>query len=115
MSNFSQAPHAVSGLAPFTFSIPKEEIDALNTLLKRPLPIATWENSQEDGRFGVSRDWLSKAIAKWQTYDWRVPNPPAHGESVAMYLKQTNIPMQAQVPGADQWHSQLQGPSRGWW
>ncbi|KAK2599516.1 hypothetical protein N8I77_011267 [Diaporthe amygdali] len=57
MSNFSQPPQKVDGLAPFTFSIPKEEIDALNTLLKRPLPIATWENSQEDGRFGVSRDW----------------------------------------------------------
>lgn len=70
MSNFSQAPNKVDGLAPFTFSIPKEEIDALNTLLKRPLPIATWENSQQDGRFGVSRDWVANAISQWQAYDW---------------------------------------------
>lgn len=75
MSNFSQPPQKVDGLAPFTFSIPKEEIDALNTLLKRPLPIATWENSQEDGRFGVSRDWFTKAISQWQSYDWQVPLP----------------------------------------
>ncbi|KAL1867875.1 hypothetical protein Daus18300_006150 [Diaporthe australafricana] len=91
MSNFSQAPHAVSGLAPFTFSIPKEEIDALNTLLKRPLPIATWENSQQDGRFGPSRDWLSKAISKWQAYDWQVPNPRLVVESVATHKYQEQI------------------------
>lgn len=72
MSNFSQAPHKVDGLVPFTFSIPKEEIDALNTLLKRPLPIATWENSQQDGRFGVSRDWVANAISQWKAYDWQV-------------------------------------------
>lgn len=73
MSNFSQAPHKVDGLTPFTFSIPKEEIDGLKALLKRPLPISTWENSQKDGRFGVSRDWLANAISEWQAYDWQVP------------------------------------------
>ncbi|POS79796.1 hypothetical protein DHEL01_v201801 [Diaporthe helianthi] len=59
MSNFSQPPHKVEGLSPFTFSISKDEIDDLNTLLKRPLPIATWENSsQDDERYGVRRDWI---------------------------------------------------------
>ncbi|KAG6361728.1 hypothetical protein INS49_009956 [Diaporthe citri] len=76
MSNFSQAPNKVDGLVPFTFSIPKEEIDALNTLLKRPLPIATWENSQQDGRFGVSRDWVANAISqhKYQESINAIPN-----------------------------------------
>lgn len=73
MSKFSQAPHKVDGLAPFTFSISKEEIDDLNTLLKRPLPIATWENSsQQDEQYGVSRDWVANAISQWKNYDWQV-------------------------------------------
>ncbi|KAG8169374.1 hypothetical protein KVR01_000119 [Diaporthe batatas] len=71
MSKFSQAPHKVGGLAPFTFSISKEELDDLNTLLKRPFP-AVWESSsQENSRYGVTHEWFSNAISQWKNYDWQ--------------------------------------------
>lgn len=72
MDRISHPPHAVAGLSKFTFSLAQEDVDALNRLLRRPLPIATWENSsQPDERFGISRDWLAKAISEWQSYDWQ--------------------------------------------
>lgn len=73
MSDFSKPPHAVSGLSPFTVAVSTEEIDDLNTLLKRPLPKVTWENSSNHGEdFGVTRDWLANAVSEWQKYDWQV-------------------------------------------
>lgn len=72
MSQFSQPPQPVGDLVPFTFSVAKEDVDDLNTLLKRPLPKATWENSGDHNReFGVTRNWLAKAVSKWQDYNWQ--------------------------------------------
>ncbi|KAG8158384.1 hypothetical protein KVR01_011506 [Diaporthe batatas] len=71
MDRLSHPPHAVADLSRFNFTLAQEDIDALNALLKRPLPIATWENSsQPDERFGISRDWLSNTISQWQNYEW---------------------------------------------
>lgn len=76
MEQLSHPPHAVDGLSRFTFTLAQEDVDDLNTLLKRPLPIATWENSsQPDERFGISRDWVSKAISRWKSYDWQAHTP----------------------------------------
>jgi hypothetical protein len=72
MDRFSHQPHAVADLSRFTFSLAQKDVEALNTLLERPLPIATWENSsQPDDRFGISRDWLANAVSEWKTYDWQ--------------------------------------------
>lgn len=72
MERLSHPPHAVDGLSRFIFTLAREDVDDLNSLLKRHLPIATWENSrQPDERFGISRDWLSNAVSQWRSYDWQ--------------------------------------------
>ncbi|KAL2837806.1 epoxide hydrolase [Aspergillus pseudodeflectus] len=74
--NFGTLPHPVARdahIERFHISIPQLEIDRLNLLLDNcPLVDANWENSQEDGRFGVTRDWLNNAIKDWRyNYNWR--------------------------------------------
>ncbi|KAI0718093.1 epoxide hydrolase, partial [Fomitopsis betulina] len=58
---------------PFTVSIFEDRLQQFNQLLKlSPVGIDTYENQQEDLRFGLSRKWLSDAKAQWEhDFDWR--------------------------------------------
>ncbi|PVH89426.1 alpha/beta-hydrolase [Cadophora sp. DSE1049] len=58
---------------PFKVSIPDDEIDEFKQLLKLSrLPKKTYENQQEDRRFGVSLSWLTEAKSVWlEEFDWK--------------------------------------------
>lgn len=72
MSDFSTIPKgAKSQPKPFKAEIPDSAIEELKTLLKySKIGPKTYENLQEDGRFGVKHSWLTEAKAKWEQYDW---------------------------------------------
>lgn len=58
--------------SPFKASIPQEQLDDLNTLLKlSKIPSPTFESLQEDRRFGVSHSWVTNAKKHWiDEYSW---------------------------------------------
>lgn len=62
-----------SSAKPFTLNIPDQDIQDWHQLLKlSKLAPETWEGSQEDGRYGVTRKWLSETRDYWlNTYSWR--------------------------------------------
>ncbi|PLB52744.1 putative epoxide hydrolase [Aspergillus steynii IBT 23096] len=66
-------PAASISPAPFTVSIPQQQLEELSTLvrLSKTAP-PTYENSQPDGRFGVTSEWLTTMRQKWLLdFDWR--------------------------------------------
>ena len=59
-------------IKPFTLDIPRKDIEELQTLIKlsRFVP-KSYENSQADGRYGVTHDWMTKAVDVWKnSYNW---------------------------------------------
>ncbi|KAJ5115901.1 hypothetical protein N7456_000249 [Penicillium angulare] len=58
---------------PFTVSIPKQQLDELETLIKlSKLAPHTYENSRLDARYGVTTDWLVAMKDQWlRSYKWR--------------------------------------------
>ncbi|KAL1795018.1 hypothetical protein ACET3X_006834 [Alternaria dauci] len=58
---------------PFTLNVSDQDVSEWRQLLQlSKLAPETWEGRQEDGRFGVSRKWLSDAKDYWlNKYDWR--------------------------------------------
>lgn len=57
----------------FTLHIPDETCSQLHELLKlsRAGPL-TWENQHQDGRYGISRQWLISTKDYWlEKFDWR--------------------------------------------
>lgn len=78
-------PTVIAKPTPFTVSIFEDRLQQFNQLLKlSPVGIDTYENQQEDLRFGLSRKWLSDAKAQWEhDFDWSVYN----GERVGIGLK----------------------------
>lgn len=69
---FAALPSSIrSTPVPFKVHIPQEQLDDFKMLLKlSKLGPRTYENQQEDGRYGVTHYWLSKAKAEWETFDW---------------------------------------------
>ncbi|KAF9892940.1 hypothetical protein FE257_000532 [Aspergillus nanangensis] len=71
---FSKLPSAATiSPKPFQVSIPQEQLDDLQTLLKlsRIAP-PTYENSQPDRRFGITSEWLTAMREQWKSsFDWR--------------------------------------------
>ena len=61
-------------ITPFTVHIPDDSLDQLDTLLSiTPIAESTYENSLPNGdrKFGMRRDWLTKAVEEWKTtFDW---------------------------------------------
>ena len=56
---------------PFEVNVPQEQLDEFKTLLKlSKLGPETYENKKEDGQYGITRYWLAKAKAEWETFDW---------------------------------------------
>jgi hypothetical protein len=73
---YSTLPHKTSiQVEPFTVSIPQNDLDDLQALLKLTrIPKETFENSKphpED--YGVTREWFIKAREAWMAFDWYVP------------------------------------------
>ncbi|KAG9188544.1 microsomal epoxide hydrolase [Alternaria panax] len=58
---------------PFTLNVSEQDVSEWRQLLQlSKLAPETWEGRQEDGRFGVSRKWLSDAKDYWlNKFDWR--------------------------------------------
>lgn len=72
--DFNSLPANMPGKPePFTLHVPDKELSEFHELLKlsRIAP-ATWWNQHNDGRFGVSREWLARAKETWLTaFSWR--------------------------------------------
>jgi microsomal epoxide hydrolase len=71
---FSAVPTGAGSLKPFELRIPEDEITRFKALLALShISPETWENRQEDGRYGVSRAWLIKAQDVWlHSFNWRL-------------------------------------------
>ena len=67
-------PSAKVKPTPFTVSISEDRLQQFQQLLKlSPTGIDTYENQQEDLRFGLTRQWVSDAKAQWDNdFDWSV-------------------------------------------
>ena len=70
-ANMSYSPP--SSAKPFTLNIPDQDIGDWRQLLKlSKLAPETWEGSQEDRRYGVTRKWLAETKDYWlNAYSWR--------------------------------------------
>ena len=73
--HYSKLPYAVAkgnNLKPYQLRIPEQELSRLSLLLDNCVSSdENWENTHEDGRFGVTRDWLVQAVKYWRNeYDW---------------------------------------------
>lgn len=57
---------------PFTVAIPKDRLTEMETLIKlSKLAPLTYENSQTDSRYGVTKDWLVTMREQWlRSYKW---------------------------------------------
>ncbi|KAF7122388.1 hypothetical protein CNMCM5793_000413 [Aspergillus hiratsukae] len=69
---FSKLPSAAN-IFPTRYAVGDEQITELKTLVKlAKIAPRTFENQQQDRRYGVTSDWLTKMREKWlNDYDWR--------------------------------------------
>jgi microsomal epoxide hydrolase len=73
MSNFSKLPSAATiNPTPFKVSIPQEQLDELQTLLKlSKIAPPTYENTRPTRQYGITSDWLTTIRKQWQNdFDW---------------------------------------------
>ncbi|KAK5988415.1 Putative epoxide hydrolase [Cladobotryum mycophilum] len=73
-SEFATLPEGVKVTPrPFKISVVEDKLQSLKVLVQHGhIAPPTYENSQEDGKFGVSRSWIIKARDYWlNTFDWR--------------------------------------------
>ena len=72
LNPFGILPERAVNVKPFTISVPDEELSALRSLLEiSKVAAPSFENSQEDRRYGVSRDWMLHAKGHWlNKFDW---------------------------------------------
>ncbi|RDB28121.1 putative epoxide hydrolase [Hypsizygus marmoreus] len=87
MSQFNTLPaSAVLRPTPFELKIPNDAVDELKLLLKHSkVPPDTYENTQEDRRYGVTTKWIREAKARWENnFDWRAHE--AHINSFPHYI-----------------------------
>ncbi|KAF7365286.1 putative epoxide hydrolase [Mycena venus] len=71
--SFTRLPETVKTTpTPFNVAVPESAILELKTLLKfAKVAPPTYESSRPDANYGVTRDWIQKAKAEWETFDWR--------------------------------------------
>ncbi|KAK7048295.1 putative epoxide hydrolase [Favolaschia claudopus] len=56
---------------PFNVAVPDSAIEELKTLIKvAKIAPPTYESSRPDAKFGVTTDWIQKAKAEWESFDW---------------------------------------------
>ncbi|RAL10974.1 epoxide hydrolase family protein [Aspergillus homomorphus CBS 101889] len=57
---------------PYQLHIPDEQVEELLVLIKlAKVGPPTYESSQEDRKYGITRDWLLQARQTWKEFDWR--------------------------------------------
>ncbi|PGH17728.1 hypothetical protein AJ79_00869 [Helicocarpus griseus UAMH5409] len=79
---------------PYHIGIPEQQLSDFKTLLKlSKIPAATYENLQEDGRFGVSRRWLEEMKGYWEEgFEWR--KTEEHINSFPNFMSTVTIPVE---------------------
>jgi hypothetical protein len=73
MASYDRPPGDVLVLPkPFKTAIPQTKIDDFKTLLRlSPVAEPTYENTQEDRRYGITAKWLAEAKEQWlHSFDW---------------------------------------------
>ena len=70
--SFSVLPHGQrDDVKPFTLSTHPQSLEDMKTLLKLSrIAEPTYENTQEDQKYGVTRDWIQHIKQKWINFDW---------------------------------------------
>jgi len=84
---FSRVPAGASQKPiQFELHIDEQKLEDFKTLLKlSPIAKDTYENTREDGEFGVTRKWMMDAKKQWEdSFDWYVA-------ALNMHLPRTNI------------------------
>ena len=74
MANYGVLPHNASlRINEFKASVPDSDLNDFKQLLRlSKIAPPTYENTQEDRRFGVTRQWMLQAKEHWEyVYDWR--------------------------------------------
>ena len=74
MADYGVVPHSASlRINKFEAAVPESDLKDFRHLLRlSKIGPKTYENSQQDRRFGVTREWLEKAKEHWEyVYDWR--------------------------------------------
>ncbi|KAL6240140.1 hypothetical protein BDW75DRAFT_197076 [Aspergillus navahoensis] len=71
--------------SPFRIAIPDEQLSDFKTLLRlSKIAPQTYENLQEDRRYGVTHEWMSKMKEEWlNSFDWRAVEE--HANSFPQY------------------------------
>ena len=75
MKEYAEVPSAATlRPVPFEVKIDDDKLHELKILIKQSkVAPDTYENTQEDGRFGVSNKWITDAKDHWEnTFDWYV-------------------------------------------
>ena len=91
MAGFDVVPQAASlRVNKFEAAVPENELNDFKQLLRlSKLAPETYENLQEDRRFGVTRKWMSDAKQHWEyVFDWR--KTEAHINSFPNYTTPIN-------------------------
>lgn len=72
--SFAQLPDGAKDIKLFSVNISDQDIEDFKQLLKlSKVGPDTFENTQENGRYGVTAKWLSEAKDYWlNKYDWSV-------------------------------------------
>ena len=73
-TSYSQLPkNAAVAPEPFRLHVEDQAIEEFHTLLRlSKIGPVTWENQQQDRRFGITHEWLSKAKDEWlNRFNWR--------------------------------------------
>ena len=69
---FGILPENAKNVEPFTAHVPNGELMAFKEVLRHSKIIApSYENTQEDRRYGVTRAWMANAKEYWlDKFDW---------------------------------------------
>jgi microsomal epoxide hydrolase len=69
---FSTVPNgAKNAIKPFTVSVPQQTLDDMRTLLTvSRIALPSYENTQSEQEYGVSRKWMESIKEKWIDFDW---------------------------------------------
>ena len=71
MSYSTLPSSAIIPVETFTISTPQSDLDDLRRLIQLSrIPKATYENTQTEDNFGITREWLVKAKEEWLNLDW---------------------------------------------
>jgi hypothetical protein len=62
----------------FEVHFEQQQLDDMKTLIRlSPIAKETFENKQQDGRFGVTRKWMVEAKEYWEKeFDWYILSHP---------------------------------------